>query len=145
MQQKGNPLYRINDFFEAYAQAVERQDSKYVSNCFALPCTFIADDASQVYTTEVKLEGLVNQGKRFYAIHGITHVIPDIKSKSSITQRLVRVTLNWKYTDKKGLTVYDCDYYYILKLDEQDQWKIEVAISVNEKEKIDTLTKKAAI
>lgn len=143
MQQKGNPLYRINDFFEAYAQAVERQDSKYMANCYALPCTFIADDASQIYTTEVKLEGLVNQGKRFYAVHGITHAIPDIKSKRSITNRLVRVTLNWKYTDKNGRTVYDCDYYYILKLDEQGQWKIEVAISVNEKEKIAYLSSKS--
>lgn len=144
MQHQGNPIYRINSFFEAYAEALERKDTKYMAGCYTLPCTFIADDSSLVYTTETKLEGLINQSKRFYAVHGITTAAPDIKNKRGITDRIVRVTLNWRYTDKNGKTVYDCEYYYILKLDEHHEWKIEVAIPVNEKEKIDALNGKAA-
>jgi hypothetical protein len=139
MTGKGNPLYRINGFFEDYAAALERHDSKYMANCYTLPCTFIADDSSLVYTTEAKLEGLINQSKRFYSVHGITGAIPDILNKRMVTQRIVRVSMRWNYIDKKGRTVYDCDYYYILKLDEEDNWKIEVAIPVNEKEKIEAL------
>ncbi len=144
MTGKGNPLYRINGFFEDYATALERHDSKYMANCYTLPCTFIADDSSLVYTTEAKLEGLINQSKRFYSVHGITGAVPDILSKRQVTSRIVRVNMRWNYIDKKGRTVYNCDYYYILKLDEEDHWKIEVAIPVNEKEKIEELTKKAA-
>lgn len=144
MTGKGNPLYRINGFFEDYAEALARHDSKYMANCYTLPCTFIADDSSLVYTTEAKLEGLINQSKRFYSLHGITEAIPDIISKRLITRRIVRVSMRWNYMDKKGRTVYDCDYYYILKLDEEDSWKIEVAIPVNEKERIEELTKKTA-
>ncbi len=144
MSGKENPLYSINGFFEDYAEALERHDSKYMANCYTLPCTFIADDSSLVYTTEAKLEGLINQSKRFYSVHGITAVVPDILNKRQISQRIVRVSMRWNYVDKKDRTVYDCDYYYILKLDEQDNWKIEVAIPVNEKEKITELTKKAA-
>lgn len=144
MSENENPLYRINTFFEDYAAALERQDSKYMANCYTLPCTFIADDSSLVYTTEAKLEGLINQSKRFYSVHGITGAVPDILSKRVITARIVRVSMRWNYIDKKGRTVYDCDYYYILKLDDDDNWKIEVAIPVNEKERIDVLTKKAA-
>jgi hypothetical protein len=86
------------------------------------------------------LEGLINQGKRFYAVHNITNAIPDIRNKRYISEKIVSVTLNWLYTDDKGKKVYDCDYYYILKMDEEDSWKIEVAIPVNEKEKIATLS-----
>lgn len=136
---RGNPLYRINSFFEDYAQAVERKDNKYLVNCYALPCTFIADDSSLTYTTAVKLEGLINQSKRFYAVHGIVAVVPDIRNKRPITDRIVRVSLNWNYIDINGNSVYNCDYYYILKLDDHNEWKIEVAIPVNEKEKIDHL------
>ncbi|HEY9178252.1 MAG TPA: hypothetical protein VIN07_11195 [Flavipsychrobacter sp.] len=144
MSERTNPLYSINDFFEDYAAALERHDSKYMANCYTLPCIFMSDDSSQVYTTEAKLEGLINQGKRFYTLHGITGAVPDILNKRVITGRIVRVSMRWNYIDKKSRTVYDCEYYYVLKLDEENNWKIEVAIPVNEKEKIDELTKKAA-
>lgn len=136
--------YRVNDFFEGYARALERQDTKYMANCYALPCTFISDDSSLAYTTLTKLESLINQSKRFYALHGITYTIPDIKNKLAISERIMRVKLNWRYYNKKDKLVYDCDYFYILRLDDEQHWKIEVAISVNEKEKIDMLNKKAA-
>lgn len=136
--------YKVNIFFEEYAKAIERQDTKYLAECYSLPCTFMADDASQVYSTATKLESLINQGKHFYAVHGITTAVPDIKNKLSITPNIIRVKLNWKYLDKKGKKVYDCDYFYILKINDKKKWKIEVAISINEKEAIDKLTKKAA-
>lgn len=143
MQHKSLPHFSVNDFFERYARAVEQQDTKYLASCYALPCTFMADDASQVYTTSTKLEGLINQGKRFYALHGIVQVEPDVRNKLSITDNIIRVKMNWQYTDKKGKEVYNCDYFYIMRLHEQEHWKIEVAISINEKEAIDRLNKKA--
>lgn len=141
MQGKSHPMYRINDFFDLYAEAVTNHDSKYLAQCHALPCSFIADDSTLVYTTEAKLEGLINQSKRFYSIHGIVTATPDIKSKRVITDRIVQVSLKWKYCNKKEKLVYDCDYQYTLKLDDEDEWKIEVAISINEKEKIAQLGK----
>lgn len=142
MEIKGNAIYRINHFFDHYAAALERKDTKFMANCYTLPCTFIADDSSLVYSTEAKLEGLINQSKRFYAVHGISNAIPDIRNKRAITNRIVRVTMIWNYVDAAGKTVYDCEYYYVLKLDENDEWKIEVAIPVNEKEKIEVLNAK---
>ena len=142
MQDKSHPLYRINDFFEAYANAVINHDSKYLAKCHALPCSFIADDSTLVYTTAAKLEGLINQSKRLYNVHGITEATPDIRSKRPITDRIVQVNLTWTYSNAKGRAIYDCDYQYILKLDEHNQWKIEAAISVNEKDKIELLVKK---
>lgn len=137
-------ISNINKFFDNYTDALERKDTKFMANCYSLPCTFIADDSSNVYTADVKLEGLINQSKRFYAVHGITHALCDIKNKRFISDRIVRVSLTWVYKNKNNETVYDCDYYYILKLDDDDSWKIEVAIPINEKEKIDTLNNKAA-
>lgn len=137
-------ISNINKFFEDYTDALERKDTKFMANCYSLPCTFIADDSSNVYTADVKLEGLINQSKRFYAVHNITHAICDIKNKRFISDRIVRVSLTWIYKNKNNETVYDCDYYYIIKLDNDDNWKIEVAIPINEKEKIDALNNKAA-
>ena len=139
MQEKSRPIYRINDFFELYAKAVENHDSKFLTNCHSLPCTFIADDSSLAYTSAAKLEGLINNSKRFYSVHGIVSAIPDIRSKRFITDRIVQVSMTWKYFNAKNKPVYDCDYQYLLKLNEYDEWKIEVAISINEQEKIKQL------
>lgn len=134
----------INSFFEDYAAALEQKDTKFMANCYAMPCTFIADDSSIVYTSDSKLEGLINQSKRFYALHNITHAEADLRNKRLISDKIVRISMTWIYKNKKNETVYDCDYYYIIKLSEDDTWKIEVAIPINEKEKIDLLNKKAA-
>lgn len=137
-------LSKVNEFFEGYAAAIERQDTKYLANCYALPCTFISDESSLVYTSTSKLENLINQSKHFYAKHGINTVVADVKNKLTISDKIIRVKLNWRYNDSKGLLVYECDYFYILKLHEKNVWKIEVAISVNEKAAIDILNKKTA-
>lgn len=134
--------FRINDFFDNYAEGIEKQDTKMVANCFALPCSFLADDTSSVYTTLAKLEGLINQGKRFFGIHKITDVRADIRNKRQITPKITRVHLNWQYRNDKGGLVYECDYYYLLRLNEKNKWKIETAVSINEKERIEHLTAK---
>lgn len=144
MIQKPSPFQGVNDFFEGYAKAIERQDTKYLAHCYALPCTFISDESSLVYTTPTKLENLINQSKHFYAIHGITTVTADVMNKLSISNKIIRVKLNWRYMNAKGKKVYDCDYFYILRLHDKQEWKIEVAISINEKEAISKLTKKTA-
>lgn len=136
-------LTGINEFFEGYAAAMERQDTKYMANCYALPCMFISDDSSLTYSDIAKLESLINKGKHFFAVHGITSALPDVQNKLSVTEKIARVKLQWQYLDKKGKTVYTCDYFYILK-QHQRQWKIETAISINEKDAIERLNKKAA-
>lgn len=139
MQQAENPIYTINDFFDEYSAALERRDTKYMAASYALPCMFISDGASHAYTTEVALEALINQSKRFYATHDIQAATPDVRSKRQITGKIVQVAVNWAYTDAAGALIYECDYYYLLRLDKTNSWKIEVAIPLNEKEKIDAL------
>lgn len=129
----------VHDFFEGYARAMEQHDSKYIAGCYSLPCTFISDDESRSYTTTARLEGLINQSKRFYTIHGITSVTAEVMNTYMITQRIARVTLRWIYKNDKGLLVYDCNYLYILRLDAHQHWRIETAIDVNEKERIAAL------
>lgn len=136
-------LTEINNFFEGYTDALERQDTKFMANCYALPCMFISDDSSLAYADITKLENLINKGKHFYAVHGIATASADIKNKLSISDKIARVKVLWQYFDKKGKEVYNCDYFYILK-QHGKQWKIETAISVNEKEAIDRLTTKKA-
>lgn len=127
----------INDFFERYAHALENYDSKHMSLHYAIPCTLLSDDSSNTFSEASKLEGLFNQGTGFYKQFGITHARPEIWSKRPVSARTARVTVNWKYYDGLNQPVYNCDYFYMMKLDKNDQWKIELSVSINEKEQMD--------
>lgn len=137
MSTQAKEIQKPNTFFETYADAMENFDTKLMAMHYALPCSFISDEATQVFTEASKLEGLFNQGMSFYKQFGIAHIRPDIWSKRAWTGRIVKVKLNWQYFDTKNQPAYNCDYNYILKLDKHDKWKIEVAVAINEKQRME--------
>ncbi len=128
---------QINEFFEGYADALERFDTKRMSLHYAIPCTFISDDSTNLFTEASKLEGLFNQGTGFYKQFGIAHARPEIWSKRPISDRVAQVKLRWQYYDALNQPIYNCDFLYILKLDKNNQWRIEMSVSINEKENMD--------
>ncbi len=128
---------QINEFFERYATALESFDTKHMSLHYSIPCTMISDDSTNLFTEASKLEGLFNQGTGFYKQFGIAHARPEIWSKRPISDRVAQVKLRWQYYDVLKQPVYNCDYFYIMKLDKNNQWKIELSVSVNEKENMD--------
>jgi hypothetical protein len=137
-------ILKISSFFDNYARALESFDTKAMAQHYSIPCSFISDDSSQVFSEASKLEGLFNQGTGFYKQFGIVHARPEVWSKRNWAERIVKAKVNWKYYDADNQPVYECDYQYILKLDKHDKWKIEVAVSVNEKEKMEEWLQKDA-
>lgn len=134
--------YKVNNFFESYATALENFDGKAMMMHYALPCTFLSDESVEVFKDASKLEGLFNQGISFYKQFGIAHARPELWGKRPYTKRITKVKVNWQYFDNNNNPVYNCDYQYILRLDKHDKWKIEVAIAVNEKERMEEWMKK---
>jgi hypothetical protein len=136
-EMNGSILHRINDFFEKYAHALEQADTKMMAQYYSLPCTFLSDEGATVFAEASKLEGLFNQGTGFYKQFGIVHARPEVWSKRAWTDKIVKVKVNWQYFDAEKKPVYDCDYQYIVKTDKHNKLKIEVAVSINEKERME--------
>lgn len=61
---------------------------------------------------------------------------PDVRSRRMITPNIVQATVQWRYFDSTEKSLYDCDYIYMLHLKAGMDWKIETAISINEKERM---------
>ena len=130
-------IYRINDFFDDYVKAWLSLHAKSLAHCYDLPCSFISDDSHTAFTNATQLEGFFAQGLAFYKQNGIAGVSVDIRSKVRLTEQTVKVKLHWHYYDKAGERLYDCTYYYIVRNDASGHVKIAVAISVDEKEKME--------
>ena len=130
-------FHAINGFFEQYGQALENYDTKHLAMHYSLPCSMQADDSASHFTEFSKLEGFFNQGANFYKQFGIAHARPEVWNKQAISERIARAKVNWQYYDALNQPIYNCDYFYILKLDKNDQWKIELSVSINERERMD--------
>ena len=104
---------------------------------YHIPCTLLSDDATTIFNDVGKLEGFFNQGVSFYRQFGISHVRHEIWARREWTGRIANVKVNWQYFDQNQKPIYKCDYLYILKLDKNNQWKIILSTSVNEKERME--------
>ena len=131
------PMQQINDFFEIYARALENYDSKGMAFLYNIPCTMLSDDATSIFNDAGKLEGFFNQGTGFYRQFGIANVRPQVWSWLHLTAKVVNVKVKWQYLDVFKKLIYECDYHYVLKADKNNQWKIILSVSVNEKERME--------
>jgi len=128
---------RIGLFFESYNRALETFDTKLMAQHFTLPAIIMSDDSTTVFNEASVLEGLFNQGVSFYKQHGILHARPEIWSKKQLSPRIAKVKINWQYYNAANQPLYNCDDHYILKLDKQNEWKIQTVISANEKQRLE--------
>lgn len=131
------PQQQINTFFENYAAALERFDTKGMAFLYNIPCTMISDDATTMFNDAGKLEGFFNMGTGFYKQFGINKVRPEIWNRRNLTDKIIAVKVNWHFYDSNNKPIYSCDYHYTLKLDKNNAWKIILSVAVNEKERME--------
>jgi len=136
-------IQSINTFFEMYAKALESYDTKGIAYLYNIPCTMISDEATTVFNDAGKLEGFFNQGASFYKQFGIAHVRPEVWSRRQWTDKITKVKVNWQYFDTYKQPIYNCDYHYVMKLDKNNQWRIILSVSVNEKEQMEAWQQQA--
>jgi hypothetical protein len=134
MKIPGLKLQSINRFFEVYASALEHFHTKQMAYLYNMPCTLVSDEKTTVFNDLSKLEGFFNQGATFYKQFGIVKAVPEIWNKRELTARIMQVKVNWHYYGADEKIIYACDYYYTLKADKFNEWKIILSVSVNEKE-----------
>jgi hypothetical protein len=131
------PMQQINHFFETYAIALERYDTKGMAYLYNIPCTMISDDATTMFNDAGKLEGFFNLGAGFYRQFGIAKVRHEIWNRRNWTDKIINVKVNWQYFDSLNIPIYNCDYQYVLKADKNNHWKIILSTSINEKERME--------
>lgn len=132
-----NQMQNLNDFFENYARALENYDTKGLSYMYNIPCTMLSNEATTLFNDMGKLEGFFNQGTTYYRQFGIAHVSHELWTRRELTDKIMSARVNWKFYDSNHKPIYNCDYHYTLKLDRNNQWKIILSVSVNERERLE--------
>ena len=135
----------MNNFFESYAGALEKGDIKLIANHFHIPCTFISDDIATTFSESSRLEGVLGHSLRFFKQLGIVSIRAEVWTRHMWTEKAISAKVNWKYFDGLDQPIYNYDYQYVLKADRNNKWKIVLAVSINEKERVKELMTKLGI
>ena len=131
------PLAELNTFFELFAEALALFDTKTMAHLYHMPCTLLSDDNCNMFSEAVKLEGFFNRGASVYKQIGVARVKAEIWNRQIWTDKMMMVKVKWKYADHNGTEIYSCDYNYILKREKDQQLRIVMSVSVNEKERME--------
>ncbi len=123
----------LYDFFESYGHSLETFDAQRAASHYRLPCLLTSDDGATAFTDATKLEALFVQGYSFFRQQGIAHVRPDVLSRRPWTAGLTKCKVQWTYFKANNEKAYACEYQYIVRQQADGAWKIEVAVSVNER------------
>ena len=142
MNSTESAIQQVNSFFDEFSHALQRFDTKAMAFLYNMPCTLLADESTTPFTNATKLEGFFNQGASAYRQFGITNVRHEVWTKHRWTDKMVLVKVKWYYSNAKNELVYSCDYQYIMKTDKNNQLKIAMSISLNEKEQMEEWKKR---
>jgi hypothetical protein len=137
MEQKPWEHSNINDFFQAYAQAMLQQDTRLMTRFYELPCMMMADGLANVYTEPNKLEGLFNQGVVYYGQLGVKEFRPDLRNTLHINDQYARAKVLWHHLDASGALMYRCNYEYMLLRGKTGYWSMQSVLSVDEKTELE--------
>jgi len=120
-----------------FAKALEIPDTKAMAYMYSMPCTLLSDDTTMNFNDNARLEGFFNQGMSAYRQFGVVKVHHEVWSKHRLTDKIVLVKVRWHYFDENDALIYYCDYEYIMKLEKNNDLKIAMSISLNEKQKLE--------
>lgn len=125
-----------NTFFDAYAAAMQQQDTRLMTRFYEWPCTLMGDGITNVYSEPNRLEGLFNQGIVYYGQIGVRSFKPELWSRHQLNEHYMRVRVKWHHCDESGVELYHCFYEYVLHSDKSGFWKMQVVVSIDEKERL---------
>ncbi len=137
MDNKVSELQHLSSFFDAYAQAMQAMDTRMMTHFYDYPCMMISAEKGTAFNDATRLEGLFNQGIGFYKQFGVKEIRAEIWTKQQWSEGLANVKVLWQYRDSDGRLLYDCHYVYTMRKDKNGHWKIQVVLSVDEKEKME--------
>ena len=134
----------LHEFFESYGRSLESFDAQRAASHYKLPCLVSSGDGATAFSDLTKLESLFVQGYSFFRQHGISHVRPEVMSRRSWADNVIKCKVQWTYFTSGNELAYKCDYQYIVREVARNEWRIEVAFSVDEREQVEQwLTRKS--
>jgi hypothetical protein len=127
---------QVRAFYADYARKLSDYAFDKLGTTFGFPFTAIADDLLAVVPSEAKLIEAFEGALDFYTAQEIAQARERIDEITQLTDKLVLAKVNWTYLDRSGTELYDADYVYVLRTNDDGDLRLHVMVSINEAERV---------
>lgn len=120
---------QIRQFLERYGQAMSAGDLPGISNCWEVPALVLSDEGAIPVAEAGEIERFFTQAVDWYRSQGLTATRPQLERAERLSERLTSVDVRWSAIDALGAEKSSERSRYILRLGEDGQHRIRVALT----------------
>jgi hypothetical protein len=120
---------QVNQLLQRYGQALSAGDLAGIASCWEVPALVLADDGTVAVSDTRQLRSFFAQVIGWYRSRGLMATKPQLARAVALTERLTLVEVWWPSFDQAGIQRYSERSYYILRLGNDGQHRIQAAVT----------------
>lgn len=120
---------QIRRFLESYGQALSDGNLAAIANCWEVPALVLSDQGVIAVSAAGEIEQFFGQASEWYLSQGLVITKPELERVETLSDRLASVDVRWPSFDQAGAEKYSERSHYILRLGDDGQPRIRVALT----------------
>ena len=121
-------------FLQRYGQALGADDLTTIASMWELPALVVSDEGARAVTEAGEVERFFTGAVEWYRAQGLMTTRPELLHTQMLGRRIVAVDVRWATLDRAGQEQAHESSRYLLRLDDDGELRIRVAVSVTEPE-----------
>ncbi|MDQ3931506.1 MAG: hypothetical protein M3252_01520 [Actinomycetota bacterium] len=115
---------------ERYGEALSAGDLSGISGCWEIPALVLSDGGTIPVSSRDEIEGFFAQAIEFYRAQGLVMTRPQLEGTVRLSETLTSVDVRWVAFDQSGREASSERSHYILRLGDDGQQRIQVALTI---------------
>ncbi len=114
---------------ERIGQALSTNNLRDLTDCWEFPALILSDDGAIALTEANTLESLFARAAQGYQSQGLVATRPELERVEPLSEKLTAIEVRWPTFDAAGTEKASERSHYILRLGEDGQQRIRVALT----------------
>ena len=119
----------ISKCLERIGHALSTNDLRDLADCWEFPALILSDEGAITLTEANSLESLFAGAAEGYQSQGLVATRPELERVEPLSEKLTAVEVRWPTFDAAGTEQASERSHYILRLGEDGQQRIRVALT----------------
>jgi hypothetical protein len=120
---------QIKSFLEGYGLAISAVDLAAISSCWEVPALVLSDQGAMAVSDAAEIERFFAQGSEWYRSQGLVSTKAELERVEVLSEKVKSVDVRWPSFDKAGEEKWSERSHYILRLGDDGQPEIRVALT----------------
>ena len=120
---------QLRRFLEQYARALSAGDLRGIADCWEVPALVLSDDGAIAVAAAGEIERFFARAVEWYRSQGLAFTQPELERVEPLSAKLATVDVRWPTFDAAGTERTSERSHYILRLGDDGQPRIRVALT----------------